>query len=288
MSMINEEQRTELNALISRKMTDRAGPKMITLASGKGGVGKSTVTVNLAIALSHLGMRVLVVDADFGLANIDVMLGVQTKYNLSHFIRGQRRLDEIVHIGYDGVRFISGGSGLSELLQLDDRQLARLMKGLTRMDMPVDYILFDAGAGINDTLMQMILACSETIVVATPEPTSILDAYALIKTIVANDSNQQIDVIMNRAESKKEADHVLRGFTEVLSRHLSKSVNCLGHIINEPDVPRSIKRQTPIIISAPDSRFSRDIDAIARNLLDLPPAKEPTGILARLFAGFSR
>ena len=261
---------------------------MIAVASGKGGVGKTTITVNLAIALSHLGVRVLVVDADFGLANIDVMLGVQTKYNLSHFIRGQRLLDEIVHIGYDGVRFISGGSGLAELLQLGDRQLARLMKGLTRMDMPVDYILFDSGAGINDNLIQMVLSCSGTIVVTTPEPTAILDAYALIKTVVAREHEHPIHVIMNRADTKKEADHVLRGFTEVLSRHLSKSVNCLGYITSEQDVPRSIKRQTPMIISDPDSRFSREIEAIARNLLELPPEKENNGVFARLFSGFSR
>ncbi|NLB29923.1 MAG: MinD/ParA family protein [Clostridiales bacterium] len=286
--MIGDEQKAELNNILYQRAPGSAGSKMITLASGKGGVGKSTVTVNLAIALSHLGMRVLVVDADFGLANIDVMLGVQTKYNLSHFIKGQRRLDEIVHIGYDGVRFISGGSGLSELLQLEDRQLARLMKGLTRMDMPVDYILFDAGASINDNLMQMVLACSETIVVTTPEPTAILDAYALIKTIVAKDITHPINVIMNRAETKKEADHVLHGFSEVLSRHLNKTVNCLGHIITEPEVPRSIKRQTPMIIASPDSHFAKNVEAIARNLLELPPAKEPTGILARLFSGFSR
>ena len=286
--MIYDEQKTELNNLLKNKTQGGTGPRMIAIASGKGGVGKSTVTVNLAIALSHLGMRVLVVDADFGLANIDVMLGVQTKYNLSHFIRGQRMLDEIVHIGYDGVRFISGGSGLSELLQLDDRQLAKLMKGLTRMDMPVDYILFDSGAGINDNLIQMVHACSSTIVVTTPEPTAILDAYALIKTIVAKEHDHPIRIIMNRAETKKEADHVLRGFTEVLSRHLNKTVSCLGHIIAEQDVPRSIKRQTPMIISAPDSHFAREIEVIARNLLDLPPVKEPTGIFARLFAGFSR
>lgn len=284
--MTNEEQRPDLNKLLNQKTQNRPMPKMITLASGKGGVGKSTVSVNLAIALSHLGMRVLVVDADFGLANIDVMLGVQTKYNLSHFVKGERRLDEIVHIGYDGVRFISGGSGLSELLQLDEKQLARLVRGLSTLEMPVDYIICDAGAGISDNIMLLVRASSETIVVTTPEPTSILDAYALIKTIVKAEEGHPINVIMNRAENKKEADHVLKGFSEVLSRHLGKEVTSLGYIINEPDVSRSIKRQIPIMISAPDSDFARDVNAIARKLLELPPIKESKGALARLFSGF--
>lgn len=285
---MNEENSTTWDSLVNKYTQGNPGPTIITLASGKGGVGKTTVSVNLAIALAHFGMRVLVVDADFGLANIDVMLGVQTKYNLSHFVRGERRLDEIVHIGYDGVRFISGGSGLSELLQLDDRQLARLIRSLTRLDTPVDYIICDAGAGINENILQLVEASSSTVVVTTPEPTAILDAYALIKTIVTRNKSYPISVIMNRVESKKEADHVVGGFSEVLSRHLGKEVKCLGHILNEPEVSRSIKRQTPILISAPDSRFSRDVKDITRALLELPPVQEPTGALARLFSGIFR
>jgi flagellar biosynthesis protein FlhG len=266
----------------------RNGLKVITLASGKGGVGKSSITVNLAIALAQLGIRVLVMDADFGLANIDVMLGVQTKHNLTHFLRGERRLDEIVHIGYDGVRFISGGSGMLELLKMNEGQLAKVMHGLTKLDMPIDYILCDAGAGINDNLISMILASSETIVVTTTEPTAIMDAYALIKTIVRRDNMHPIHIIMNRAESKKEADHVLDGVAEVLSKHLQKEVNRLGYITLDPEVPRSIKRQTPIMISAPNSSFARNIRAIARELLELPPQKEPDNVFSRLFSGLRK
>jgi flagellar biosynthesis protein FlhG len=273
---------------LREKMTGlKNGLKIVTLASGKGGVGKSTIAVNLAVALAQLGIRVLVVDADFGLANVDVMLGVQTKYNLSHFLRGERRLDELVHISYDGVRFISGGNGLSELIKLGETQLQTLIRGFSRLDMPIDYILCDAGAGISDNIIQLILASSETIIVTTPEPTAILDAYALVKTIVKRDNLHPIHVIMNKTESRREAEHVLGVFRKVLSSYLGKDISCLGCMTSAPDVPRSIKRQVPVMVSSPSSRFAQEIRATARALLDLPPAKEPSNAVTRFFAGLS-
>jgi flagellar biosynthesis protein FlhG len=257
--------------------------KVITVASGKGGVGKSTVSVNLSIALSQIGQNVLVVDADFGLANVDIMLGVPSRYNLSHFLGGEKELAEIVQMGVGGVRFVSGGSGLDELLKMDEDQLSRLMAGLTRLGVDMDYIICDAGAGINDKLLQLILASTETIIVTTPEPTAILDAYALIKTIVKRDKSHTIHVIMNKNESRREAERVLRGFQDVMNRNLGRDINLLGHILYDHDVPQSIKQQTPIIISRPDGRTARDIKAIAIALLDVP-AKESPNRLAKLFS----
>jgi flagellar biosynthesis protein FlhG len=257
--------------------------KVITVASGKGGVGKSTVSVNLSIALSQMGKSVLVVDADFGLANVDIMLGVPSKYNLSHFLGGEKELAEIVQMGVGGVRFVSGGSGLDELLKMDEDQLSRLMAGFTRLGVDMDYIICDAGAGINDKLLQLILASTETIIVTTPEPTAILDAYALIKTVVKRDKSHTIHVIMNKNESKREAERVLRGFQDVMNRNLGRDINLLGHILYDHDVPQSIKQQTPIIISRPDGRTARDIKAIAIALLDVP-AKESPNRLAKLFS----
>ncbi|MDR2502566.1 MAG: P-loop NTPase, partial [Oscillospiraceae bacterium] len=158
------------------------GPKIITIASGKGGAGKSTFALSLAIALAQFGIRPLVLDADFGLANIDVLLGVQTKANLSHFFRGEKTLQEIIQIGYDGVRFISGGSGAQALLNLPPERVARLMQSLAELDSPIDYVLCDVGAGITENILQMIAGSAETFIVTTPEPTSIVDAFALVKT----------------------------------------------------------------------------------------------------------
>ncbi|MDR2356604.1 MAG: MinD/ParA family protein [Oscillospiraceae bacterium] len=279
-----ERRKDQAQGLRDRMSGSGRAPKVITVASGKGGVGKSTISVNLSIALSQMGKSVLVIDADFGLANVDIMLGVAAKYNLSHFLRGEKDFSEIIQMGLDGVRFVSGGSGLDELLRMDEGQLGMLMSGLSKLDTDIDYIICDAGAGINDNLMRMILASTETIVVTTPEPTAILDAYALIKTIVKRDKFHPIHVIMNRSENRREADRVLRGFKDVMSRNLGKDVDLLGHVLYDRDVPQSIKQQTPIIISQPDGRTARDIKAIAQTLLNTSAAKDVPNRLARLFA----
>ena len=258
--------------------------RVVSISSGKGGVGKSSVAVNLAIAMSRLGVRVLVVDADFGLANIDVMLGATSRYDVSHFLRGERSIQEIIQIGYEGVRFISGGSGVNDLLNMGDEQLSTLLTGIVHIDAPVDLIIIDTGAGINEKIIQMTLASSETIIVLTPEPTSILDAYALVKTIVKRDSTHPIHIILNKCDNKKEAQRVQEGFIEVVGRHLGKNANPLGIIMYDQDVPMSIKRQIPITVSDPSGTVSREITQIARAVLDLPGEKPPGGLLSRLFS----
>jgi len=274
------DQAQNLRELVEKKHDVR----VISIASGKGGVGKSSVSVNLAVALSRLGVRVLVVDADFGLANVDVMLGVTTKYDVSHFLRGERALGEIIQLGHEGVHFISGGSGVNDLLNIDEEQLTELLTGLVNLGEPTDLIIIDTGAGINENIIQLILASSETIVVTTPEPTAILDAYALIKTIVKRDSSHLISVLINKCENKKEAYRVQAGFIEVVGRHLGKSINPLGLIMYDYDVPMSIRQQVPITVSAPNSVTSREIDLIARTILDLPCEKPSNNVLSRIFS----
>ena len=257
--------------------------RVISIASGKGGVGKSTISVNLAVAMSRLGVRVLILDADFGLANVDVMLGVTTKYDVSHFLRGERSLREIVQLGYEGVRFISGGSGVKDLLNIDEEQLSGLIEGLVHFDTAVDVIIIDTGAGISDNVIKLVLASSETLVITTPEPTSILDAYALIKTLVKTDHSHQIHILVNKCETKKEARRVQDGFIEVVSRHLGKNVQPMGLIMYDHSIPQSIKRQIPISISDPLSDTSKEIDRIARSILELPDRGAATSLLSRVF-----
>jgi flagellar biosynthesis protein FlhG len=232
-------------------------------------------------------MRVLVVDADFGLANIDIMLGVTSKYDVSYVLRGEKTLSEIVQLGHGGVRFISGGSGVNTLINMGEQQLAELFSGITKLETPIDLIIIDSGAGINDKILQTVLASGETIVVTTSEPTAILDAYALVKTIVKRDSTHPLNVIVNKCESMKEALRVQSGFIDVVGRHLGKNINPLGIILQDPNVPLSIKRQLPLTVSYPNSQTAREIDIIARAILDMPVEVKSNNILSRIFSRLS-
>ena len=264
--------------------------KIATIASGKGGVGKSSLCVNIAIALSTLGYRVLVVDADFGLANIDVMLGVNSKYNMGHLLRGERTLREIIQEGHNGVRFISGGSGVYELLQMDEANLRTIMRDLIGLNDPADVILFDAGAGINDQLLQLIEASTETIIVTTPEPTAFVDAYALIKTLANGKGQHNLRLIMNKCESRKEAQTATVGFLEVIRRHLLLDMKLLGYILYDHNIVNSIKSQTPVMISDPNGATSKNILDITRTFMDIPideggPVKRISKLFERLLGG---
>ena len=278
--MATMDQAAKLRELVGKKKELR----VVSVASGKGGVGKSCISVNLAVALSRLGVRVLIIDADFGLANVDVMLGATSKYNFSHVLRGEKTLSEIIQLGHEGVKFVSGGSGVNDLLNLNEEKVTGLLDRIVGIDTPIDFIIIDIGAGINENILQMILASTETIVVTTPEPTSILDAYALVKTVVKRDINHPIHVLINNCESKKEAERVEEGFIEVVGRHLGKNINPLGLIMHDSEIPLSIKRQIPITVSAPGNATSREIDLIARDILQIPGGKTSNNLLSRLFS----
>lgn len=274
------DQASRLRELVGKKKEIR----VVSVASGKGGVGKSCIAINLAIALSRLDVRVLILDADFGLANIDIMLGVTSKYNVSHVLRGEKTLGEIIQLGHEGVRFISGGSGVSDLLNLEEEKVLQLFDSIVGIEAQADFIIVDIGAGINENIMQMILASTETIVVTTPEPTAILDAYALIKAIVKRNIAHPIHILINKCDSKKEAERVEEGFIEVVGRHLGKNINPLGLIMYDNDVSLSIKRQTPIIVSSPGNATSREISMIARDIMQLPGIKTTGNLFSRIFS----
>jgi len=274
------DQASNLRELMGRSQDVR----VISVASGKGGVGKSSISVNLAIAMSRLGSRVLILDADFGLANVDIMLGITTRMDLSYFLRGEKALAEIIQLGHEGVRFISGGSGVNELINMNEEQLSGLLAKIVRIDAPIDVIIMDAGAGVSNTIMQVLLASSETIVVTTAEPTSVLDAYALVKTIVKHDATHPLHVLVNKCENNKEAQSVQAGFVNVCGRNLGKNINPLGLISHNHDFTTAIKRQVPIAVSEPYGATTREIDVIARAILNMPNEKSSQSVLSRVFS----
>ena len=268
-----------------RELVETKQPvRVISLSSGKGGVGKTVLSVNIALTMSRYGLRVLVLDADFGLANIDVMLGVSSKYNLSHFLSGEKSFKEIIQKGHEGVNFVSGGSGLEALLNMDDTHTERLVESVTSPEVPIDIVIIDTGAGINDKVMQMVMASSESVVVTTAEPTAVLDAYAMIKMVYKANPTLPVNVIVNKCQGTKEAARVSQALMDFAKKHLDKEINHLGSIMFDHDVTNSIKRQLPLAISDPGGPTSKQIDSIVRMLLEKPIEKEYQGVLSKLFS----
>ena len=202
--------------------------KVITVTSGKGGVGKSSISVNLAIQLSRMGKRVVIFDADFGLANIEIMLGLHPKFNLADMMYRGKSLNDIIMYGPENVGFISGGSGIQELANLSRDQVITLIQKLNELDEYADVIIVDTGAGISDTVLEFVAASEEVLLVATPEPTSITDAYALLKTLNKKASYRPektvVKMIANQVHGNRDAKELFEKLGLVVSKFLDIEV----------------------------------------------------------------
>ena len=244
--------------------------RVITVTSGKGGVGKSNFSANLAIQFAKMGKRVVIVDADFGLANIEVIFGILPRFNLANVLRGEKGIHEVLTEGPCGIKFISGGSGLKELANVSDRQLVYFLDQFAYLDKIADIIIIDTGAGISKTVVSFIKASDETIFVTTPEPTSITDAYALIKTVCeANDTAPNFKIVINRVDDDEEGNEVFEKLSKVAYKFLRIKIENLGAIPYDRDLVRAVKSQRPAIISYPESMFSHSIENIGYKLMNI-------------------
>lgn len=254
------------------------GARVLCVTSGKGGVGKTSIAVNTAISLAKKGLRVLLVDADFGLSNVDVMMGVTPPYDLSYVLRGVKKVRDIVADGPGGVHVVSGGSGINDLLNMTESQLATIMDNLLLLEDIADIIIMDTGAGITPLILRMITASEETIIITTPEPTAIMDSYALIKTIVSSSAmDSTLRLIVNRADSPSEAEVTTQKFVSVVRLYLQKEITPLGYVLSDPAVARGVRQQQPFVLSYPRSAAARNIDTVAWRLLDAAPEEQNTG-----------
>jgi len=255
--------------------------KVITVTSGKGGVGKTNITVNLAISLSEMGYRVVILDADFGLANIDVLLGIAPRFTLVDVIKNNKSIIETLADGPNNIKFISGGSGVEELVKLDRVQIERFVSNIELLDKIFDIVLIDTGAGLSDSVMSFVMAADEVLLVTTPEPTSITDAYALIKMVSNRNRDKIIKVIVNRSESMKEANDILGKLSLVAEKFLSIKLIPAGYILQDDTVTKAVKLQQPFSIVYPKSAASRSIREISSRLIENSTAgfeNESTGI----------
>ncbi len=241
--------------------------KVITVTSGKGGVGKTNITINLAIQLSKRGQRVIILDGDFGLANIDVLFGIIPKYSLVDIIYNRKNILEVLTDGPNNIKFISGGSGVEELVRLNSIQLERFVQNIALLDKLYDVILIDTGAGLSDSVMSFVMAADEVILVTTPEPTSITDAYALIKMVSNREKEKVIKVIINKADSVDEASDIFNKLALVTEKFLTLKLQDLGYILSDEAVVKAVKLQEPFCLSFPKSHATKLIGEISEKIV---------------------
>ncbi len=246
----------------------KGSARIITVTSGKGGVGKTNVTINLAIALSEQGYRVIILDADFGLANIDVLFGIIPKYTLLHVIKNEKTILEVLSDGPMNTKFVSGGSGVEDLVKLDRQQIMKFVENMAMLDKMADIIIVDTGAGLSENVMSFILAADEVLLITTPEPTSITDAYALVKMMSNRDKSKKIRLVVNRTENGDEANDVLNKLVLVADKFLGITLIPTGYIMHDEAVVKAVKQQKPFLISFPKSQASKNIRDISVKLTE--------------------
>jgi len=241
--------------------------RVIAVTSGKGGVGKTNLVVNLSLALARLGRRVIILDADLGLANAEVLMGITPRYTLFDCVCGTKEISEILTPAPWGVQIISGGSGFLELANLDSRRQQKIIDALDLLA-DADFILIDTGAGISRNVLGFVAAAQEVIVVLTPEPTSLTDAYSLIKVLAEFKVHRRVLLVVNRAANEQEAAATAQRITAVARRFLEIELVHLGSLYEDRAVLQAVRRQQPFVLFAPDSRPAVRVKALARHLVN--------------------
>ncbi|WP_027633940.1 MinD/ParA family protein [Clostridium hydrogeniformans] len=245
----------------------RNKPRIITITSGKGGVGKSNFVVNLAISLRLMGKKVMIFDADIGMGNDDILMGCNARYNVFDVILNNKDIREVIVEGPLGVKLLPGGSGLNNVEDLKEEERREFLNKLESLE-DLDFILMDTGAGINRSVLAFISASDDTIVITNPEPTALTDAYSLIKAINHFDLKSEVNLIVNRIMDEEEGKLTFRKFHGAVNRFLNINIKLLGFIWEDRRVMMSVRDQKPFIMKYPNCHASLDIKAIAKSILN--------------------
>lgn len=286
------DQAEQLRKMVQQSET-RPAARVLTVTSGKGGVGKSSISINLAIWLARAGKRVVIFDADFGLANIEVMLGIRPQYNLADLMFRGKELKDIITPGPENVNFISGGSGIQELARMNRDQVLYLTRKLVELDGLADFIIIDTGAGIADNVLEFVAASEEVLLVATPEPTSITDAYALLKALNRkadfSQGNTAIKMIANRVKNPEDGKNLYENMNTVVGKFLNLSLQYMGAVPQDDQISKAVMKQKPISLINPSAPSAQAIQQLANQLLpaDGTEKRKSKGI-SQLFSSLIR
>jgi len=241
--------------------------RVLAVTSGKGGVGKTTVSVNLAIAIARQAKRVIVLDADLGLANVEVLMGLNSFHNLQHVIDGEKPMRDILMKGPADILIVPGTSGLAKLADLNARARQNVLDGLHDLQEMADFVIIDTMAGIGQNAVRFAAAADEILLVTTPEPSAIVDAYATIKTIAGIREDASFRLIVNMAASPQQALAVMTNLTRVARQYLGLTLSYLGHILRDPHVTQSVMQSTPFTIAFPASPAAKCVQDLAGKMV---------------------
>ncbi|MCH2605751.1 MAG: MinD/ParA family protein [Nitrospinales bacterium] len=246
--------------------------RVLAVSSGKGGVGKTTIVANLAYALSKRGKKVLVVDTDLGLNNIDILFGLTSKKHIGHVLSGKSNVEDIILHGPEGIHILPAGNGLQELTQLEPEKKMALMDELDRISGDYDFLIFDTSAGISSNVTFFCSVAQEIFLIATTEPTSLTDVYALMKVLHTKHSQKHFRLIINSVSSEREAQGVYQQLTKVADGFLKGVyVEYLGYILRDPNVSKAIRQQKVFLKIYPFSKFSVCMNELAEKIIKEKP-----------------
>ena len=282
------DQAEKLRSIVKKNQKNTPKAQIFTVTSGKGGVGKSNVVVNLAVQMQRRGKKVIIFDADFGLANVEIMFGAIPKYNLSDVIYRGKTIQEIITPGPLGIGFISGGSGIIGINNLSKDQLKFLVGNLSKLDELADVIIIDTSAGISDNVLEIVMASPEILLLATSEPSSLTDAYSLLKALHRNEEFRQaetkIKVISNRVASEEESMGIFEKLNAVVGQFLNGNLEYLGMIPQDIAMEKAVRQQQPVSILYPEAKSSKAFEILTDCLIDgaVVPIQEKKGILQLL------
>lgn len=273
---------------------DRSG-RSIAVVSGKGGVGKSNFTTNFAALLAGKGKKVVVLDMDIGMGNVHILIGSSVKYSLKDYLDGQVSLEDVLCETQEGVSYISGGSGMTSLMEWSPDIFARLIKAFETLQKNYDFVLFDMGAGVADWSLDLLTSIEEIIVISTAEPTSIMDAYSMMKFIHLKDPLKKFYLLCNRAFTVEEGQDTTQRLKTVMQRFLEKEVSILGSLPEDPVVRRAVRQQGLFTILYPDAPVSKTMDRIVQQFLttetvmkEVHASNDSVKFLSKLKSIFSR